>query len=450
MEKQREVSRAADKTEVPLILKVVVDVDTKFIGYTENSCTTRICGLFKKDGTPLESIKNGEAGIVVLEQTPFYAESGGQVGDSGEICEGQSGVFIVQDTQKHATFHLHYGYMAKGSFMLGAEVTAEIDKIRRQMIKLNHSAAHLLHNSLHLILGEHAVQRGSSVDNKRLRFDFTHPTVVAAKELLNIEQMVNVQIRANLEVKTIIKQLSEAKREGAVALFGEKYGDEVRVVSMGNFSKELCGGTHVNNTGEIGLFKIVAEIGIAAGVRRIEAVTGENALIRFEKMEAELKEASHLLGVGLEQVVDKVKQVAEEMRVTGKEFSRLQSELMSSKNKDLAKFAVNVKGVSVLSIKVPAAVDSKMLRQMADSLKQQLHSAIVVLATVNEEKAQLIVGVTQDLLNKVSAHELLQHINKQIGGSGGGRADMAQGGSTNISALQVALDSVLSWVRSRI
>ncbi len=450
MAKQREISRAADKTVTPLTLKLAIDVDTRFVGYTENSCVTKICGLFKKDGTPLESMQHGEEGIVVLEETPFYAESGGQAGDSGEIYAGQSGVFVVQDTQKQATFSLHYGYLAQGALMMGAEVTAEIDQVKRQMTKLNHSATHLLHNSLHLVLGGHANQRGSLVDSKRLRFDFAHPTMLNPKELESIEQIVNTQIRANLAVKTVVKSIVEAKADGAFALFGEKYGEEVRVVSMGNFSKELCGGTHVKSTGEIGLFKIVAEVGVAAGVRRIEAVTGENALIRVGKIEAWLKEAANLLGVGLEQVGAKITQLAEAARLSEKELSRLQSEVMSGKNKELAELAVKIKGVSVLSTKVPT-VDNKMLRQMTDALKQQLHSAVVVLATVNPaaDKAQLIVGVTQDLVTNIKANELLQHINQQIGGSGGGRADMAQGGSTNIFALQKALDSVFSWIRSK-
>ncbi len=449
MEKQRETSRAACKIDNSSTLKLVVDVDTNFVGYTENKCLTKICGLFKKDGTPLENIKVGEEGIIVLEKTPFYAESGGQVGDSGEIYLGDKGVFVVQDTQKQPTFYLHYGYMAKGSFSADAEVTAEIDTVRRQMIRLNHSTTHLLHTSLRSVLGEHAMQRGSSVDNKRLRFDFTHSSVLTPKEISDIEQMVNAQIRANLAVKTTSKALEDAKREGAFALFGEKYGDEVRVVSMGHVSQELCGGTHVSNTGEIGLFKIVAEIGIAAGVRRIEAVTGENALLRVDRLESELKGASQLLGVGLDQVLDKIKQIIEEKRGQDKELSRLNGELMVVKNKELAKQAIDVNGVSVLSIKVPE-VDSKILRQMVDALKQQLISAVVVLATVNNEKIQLIAGATKDLLDKIKANELLQHITKQIDGSGGGRADMAQGGGANISALQKALDSVLPWIKGKL
>jgi len=446
MAKQRETSRAASKCGVIETIKLDVDERTEFVGYTQNSCVSKICGLFKKDGTPLKAMRAGEEGMVVLGKTPFYAESGGQVGDSGEIYS-DTGVFLVKDTQKHDSQCLHYGYIVKGYLELSAEVNAEIDTKRRQALRLNHSATHLLHKSLRLVVGEHAMQRGSFVDDKRLRFDFTHASALTEKELYELEQMVNAQIRANLEVKTAIQSLEEAKQEGVFALFGEKYGEEVRVVTMGEFSKELCGGTHVANTGEIGLFKVVSETSIASGMRRIEGATGENALILVNNIEYKLKKVAQLLCTGITQVTDKIEQILEEKQIQEKEFLRLKNKLADNKVKDLVNQAINIEGILVLSANIPD-VNDKALRQMADSLKQQLGRAVVVLATVNAEKIQLIVSVTKDLTEKIKANELLQHIAKQIGGSGGGRADMAQGGGVVISALAGALDSVLPWVKS--
>ena len=448
MEKQRENSRAANKFEIVDTIKLPTDGDTKFVGYVQDSCVSRICGLFKKDGTPVKNLNAGDEGIVILEKTPFYAESGGQVGDSGEI-HSDIGIFIVRDTQKHDAVHLHYGYMTNGSLVLNSKITAKIDLERRQAIRLNHSATHLLHNCLRLVLGENAMQKGSYVDNKRLRFDFTHSSAPSAGELYEIEKLVNAQIRANLKVQTAIKSIEEAKQEGAFALFGEKYGDEVRVVTMGEFSKELCGGTHVNSTGEVGLFKIISEASIASGIRRIEAVTGENGFVRIDKIETQLRKAAQLLGVGLDQVVDKIQQISDERAVKEKEFLRLQSEVTTSKSMELANQAINVNGVSVLSFNLPG-VDSKILRQMVDILKQQLRSGVIVLATVNTDKVQLVVGVTKDLVDKIKANELLQYITKQINGNGGGKADMAQGGGTMVSALDGALGTVLPWIKNKL
>ncbi|MDR1057762.1 MAG: alanine--tRNA ligase [Coxiellaceae bacterium] len=449
MAKQQAISRSANKFEMSTNLKIEVDIKTtEFVGYTQSKCATRICGLFKKDGTLINGITEGKEGIVILEKTPFYAESGGQVGDSGEIYTNTS-TFVVQNTQKCGSLHLHYGYLKKGTLNSHEEVTAEIDETRRQMIRLNHSAAHLLHHGLHLVIGEHAIQRGSYVDNQRLRFDFTHFSALIKDELNKIEKLVNTQIRATLEVKTTIQSLAEAKRDGAWAIFGEKYGEKVRVVTMGGFSKELCGGTHINNTGEIGLFKITSETGIAAGIRRIEVVTGENALVWINKIESELKKSAQLLGVNLDRVTDKIVKIQEENHSQGKEILRLQSELMNRKSKDLAKLAMNIKGVSVLSTKL-YNVKSNVLRQMIDSLRQQLHSAVVVIAIVNNDKIKVVAGITQDLLGRVKANELLQHITKQIDGGGGGRADYAEGGGTNIASLQVALESVLPWVKNKL
>lgn len=448
MEKQREASRVVTKVDAGAPLKLTSDVTTKFIGYTADRCVTKVCGLYAIDGAARDSLNLREEGIILLEQSPFYAESGGQIGDSGEIYSS-SGVFVVRNTQKYSGWYLHYGSMVKGSLGSNAEVTAEVNVTRRLMIKSNHSATHLLHNSLRLVVGEHAVQRGSAVDNKRLRFDFNHNLALTAEDISRLEQMVNAKIRANLEVKTTIKSLDEAKSEGAFALFGEKYGDEVRVVTMGIFSKELCGGTHVNSTGEIGLFKVVSETGVAAGVRRIEAVTGENALFTINHMESELKAASRLLGVSSCQMVDRVKQLLEEKHLQEKELVRLKNEVMDGKNHELMKQVINIGSISILSVEL-AAADGKMLRQTVDSLKRELRSAVVVLATINEGKVQLVAGVTEGLLNKINANELLVYVTRQIDGSGGGRADMAQGGGINVEALQGALASVVPWVKDKL
>ncbi len=435
MEKQRETSRAANKFNATSTVKLAVDGITEFTGYTQNSCIGKIQGLFKKDGMKVEYLSVGEEGIVVLDKTVFYAESGGQVGDLGEIYSDLS-VFTVQDTQKHGALYLHHGTVAKGSFALSNSITAMINEERRQAIRLNHSATHLLHAGLRFVLGDHALQRGSLVDNKKLRFDFTHMAALTAEELRELERIVNKQIRANLKVHTVVKSLEEAKKEQVYALFGEKYGDEVRVVKMGDFSKELCGGTHINATGEIGLFKIVAETSVAAGVRRIEAVTGENAIIWLYETESEF--------------VDRLQQVLAQKHSLEKEIANLKSERMVSKSQSLIDQVVAIGSINVLATKLTNA-DSKTLRLTVDTLKQQLGSAVVVLATVSgDNKAQLIIGVTQDLLNKIKANELLQYVMEQIGGSGGGRADMAQGGGTNIAALESALASVAAWVKSKV
>ncbi|EKE01309.1 MAG: hypothetical protein ACD_21C00162G0002 [uncultured bacterium] len=450
MEKQRETSRTANKFTTTSTLKLAIDGETEFVGYTQNSCTCEIRGLFKADGTPIKDLNTNEEGIVVLNKTPFYAESGGQIGDTGEIYS-ELGTFIVQDTQKYGALHLHYGTMAKGTFSANNSVTAEINTDRRQAIKLNHSTAHMLHAGLHLVLGEHATQRGSSVDAQKLRLDFAHLAALTSEELRELEQIVNSQIRANLEVRTIIKSLEEARRENAIALFGEKYGDKVRVIKMGEFSKELCGGTHVNFTGEIGLFKIVTETSVAAGIRRIEAVTGENALNWVNEIEAESKNISNLLGTGIDSqhITSRLQQILAEKRAQEKELMDFRNKSLIEKRKELAEKAVLVDNIKILAAELPHAED-KILRQSVDALKQQLQSAVIVLASKTDNKVQLVVGVTQNLLNKIKANELLQHITQQIDGSGGGRPDMAQGGGTKVAGLQKALNSVLPWVKTKI
>ena len=448
MEKQRASSRAAGKFSSASGVKLTMGGTTEFIGHMQNNCSCKIRGLFRTNGEPTKSLKTNEEGIIVLDKTTFYAEAGGQVGDAGEIYSDLD-VFKVRDTQKYGALHLHYGVMVNGAFALRNTATAAIDVERREAIRLNHSATHLVHSGLRFVLGDHAIQRGSLVDSEKLRFDFTHFAALTKEELNELEQIVNEQICSNLEIQTAVKSLEEAKRESVFALFGEKYGDEVRVVKMGDFSKELCGGTHVNTTGEIGFFKVIAETGIAAGIRRIEAVIGTSALVWVQKIEAELKNIGQFLGVGTTKIFSRMQEILAEKNIQEKELLGLRNERIISKSHSLIAQAVTVGKVKVLVTKL-ADVDNKALRQATDALKQQLSSAVVVLATVTENKAQLVAGVTQDLFAKIKADELLQYVTQQIDGSGGGRSDLAQGGGTKISALQQALDSVIPWVKSRV
>ena len=447
MEKQRANSRAASKFGANEFSSQLAGT-TEFLGYNQDSCSCKIIGLCSKDGSSLEFLAANATGIMVLDRTTFYAEAGGQVGDSGEIY-ADCGVFQVHDTQKYGSLCLHHGVMLKGTLALGTEVTATINSARRQAIKLNHSATHLMHSGLRLVLGPHAIQRGSLVDNEKLRFDFTHPAALTKEELHELERVINEQIRANLTIQTAIKSFAAAKRENILALFGEKYGDEVRVVSMGGFSQELCGGTHVSATGEIGCCKITAEIGIAAGVRRIEAITGAAALVWAQTVEAELQNVSQVLGVGPTKVFSKVQGVLAEKRRQEKELTELKNNMAINKTPDLVAQAVEFGSTKVLAT-ILVDVTSKALRQTVDTLKQQLSSAVVVLATVQDNKAQLVAGVTQDLLAKVKANELLQYVANQIDGSGGGRSDLAQGGGAKVAMLQQALASVIPWVKNKI
>lgn len=447
MEKQKQMSRSASKFVCDeLKLDIEGGCVTEFVGYEKESCNSKIIGIFKLNGEKITHLNVGEEGIVILDKTPFYAESGGQIGDRGEFYLNEDASFVVNDTQKNGSLYLHYGSMQKGTLAVQAIINAQIDTTYRQAIRLNHSATHLLHRSLRNVLGEHATQRGSSVDSKRLRFDFVHFNAVTTEEIREIELLVNRQIRADLEVNTAVKSLAAAKKEGVTALFGEKYGDEVRVVTMDKFSQELCGGTHVKRTGEIGVFKIIAEGGVAAGVRRIEAVTGENALLWIDSQQDELNNAAALLKTNCADIITKLQQLLEENRALEKECSALRETSTVNKSKFLIGQAVVVNGVKVVASKLPN-VDINALRQAVDILKQQLQTAIIVLATVNDNKIQLVAGVTKDLTAKFPANELLKYIAAQIGGSGGGRPDMAQGGGTRPEVLDAALQSVSTWVQ---
>jgi alanyl-tRNA synthetase len=402
-----------------------------------------------KQGAQVESLAEGEEGEVVLDRTPFYAEAGGQVGDAGELSA--PGVrFLVNDTQKRGAAHAHLGRVAQGSIRLGDTLDAQVDGARRQATVLNHSATHLLHAALRKVLGAHVQQKGSLVAPDRLRFDFAHFQALTPAEITEIEQLVNAQIRANTAAETRVMDYESAVAEGAVALFGEKYDKDVRVLRLGDFSMELCGGTHVQRAGDIGLFKIVSESGIASGVRRIEALTGAAALDYVEQNDALLQELAALVRGSREELKDKVREQLERARQLEREVRALKDRLASGRGVDLAAGAIDVQGVKVVATKVDGA-DAGALRSAVDQLKDRLKSAVVVLASVeNAAKVVLVVGVTADQTSRIKAGELAGAVAAQVGGRGGGRADFAQAGGSKPEALDAALESVAELVRARL
>ncbi|HYC45092.1 MAG TPA: alanine--tRNA ligase [Burkholderiales bacterium] len=447
MERQRERARAASR----FTAGQSVDYSgraTEFHGYEHLSIDATVVALYK-EGTQTEQIAGGENGVVVLDRTPFYAESGGQVGDRGELV-APGGTFTVEDTQKiQAEVYGHKGRLDTGRLRVGDRVSANVDTVARARAAWNHSATHLMHSALRQVLGNHVQQKGSLVDAQRTRFDFSHNEPMTQDQIREVERLVNDQIRRNVEVSARIMKHDEAVKAGAMALFGEKYGDEVRVIGMGDFSTELCGGTHVKRTGDIGFFKVIAETGIAAGVRRIEAVTGPGALEWVQAQEAKLGEAAAALRTSPQDVGAKIAQIMDNVRNLEKELSRLKSKLASSKGDELADQAFEVKGVKVVAASLEGA-DAKGLREAVDKLKDKLKSAAVVLAASNDGKVSLIAGVTADLTGKLKAGELVNHVAQQVGGKGGGRADMAQAGGTDASKLPQALASVKGWIEQRV
>lgn len=447
MSQQRKLSQAASKFKGSVTEKLEVNGSTEFCGYEKLTDSATILNLFQ-DGMPVKCLNIGEEGIIVLNRTPFYAESGGQIGDSGEIYTS-SAKFLVEDTKKQGAVYLHFGKMVQGKLQSADIITAEVSVLQRNAITANHSATHLLQAALRELLGDRyqITQKGSSVDSKRLRFDFAYNDSINHLQLLDIERIVNQKIHANLKVTTNVMTIDDAKKAGALALFDEKYGETVRVVSMGDFSKELCGGTHVKETSAIGLFKIISESGVAAGVRRIEAITSNNALLWFEESEISLLQIEQLLKTSRNLVVDKVKQLLNTNHFLEKEITNLKTNLASLKSKDLTSEAVEINGVKVLAV-ILENIDTKTLRTTLDELKQKFDSAVIVLATIISGKIQIVVGVTKNIVDKANANELMQHLAKQIDGSGGGRADMAQGGGTNTDNLTNALESVAVWVKS--
>ncbi|MFQ2468800.1 alanine--tRNA ligase [Aeromonas caviae] len=447
MEKQRARAKEASSFGVNYNDVLKLDFETPFTGYKQLSQNTQVVGIYK-DGVEVNGLIAGEEAVIVLAETPFYAESGGQVGDSG-ILKVDDGIFAVTDTQKAGKAIIHKGYLELGTLEKGAEVEAVVDGDRRQAIALNHSVTHLLHAALRQALGEHVTQKGSLVGAERMRFDFSHFEGLTMATIRRIEELVNAQIRANHEVATQLMGLEEAKSAGAMALFGEKYEDDVRVVRMGDYSTELCGGTHAKRTGDIGFFKIIAESGIAAGVRRIEAVTGKSAIDLMHQLGEQIEEAAALVKGDQFSIADKVRQVLDKAKMMERELEQLKAKLAAQAGNDLLSQVIDINGHKVL-VAALEGVDPKSLRGMLDELKNQMKSGVVLLATSSDGKVNLIAGVTNDLTGKVKAGELVNLVAQQVGGKGGGRPDMAQAGGTQPEAVPAALQSVHSWLEERL
>ncbi|EOK7296510.1 alanine--tRNA ligase [Escherichia coli] len=447
MEEQRRRAREASGFGADYNAMIRVDSASEFKGYDHLELNGKVTALFV-DGKAVDAINAGQEAVVVLDQTPFYAESGGQVGDKGEL-KGANFSFAVEDTQKYGQAIGHIGKLAAGSLKVGDAVQADVDEARRARIRLNHSATHLMHAALRQVLGTHVSQKGSLVNDKVLRFDFSHNEAMKPEEIRAVEDLVNAQIRRNLPIETNIMDLEAAKAKGAMALFGEKYDERVRVLSMGDFSTELCGGTHASRTGDIGLFRIISESGTAAGVRRIEAVTGEGAITTVHADSDRLSEVAHLLKGDSNNLADKVRSVLERTRQLEKELQQLKEQAAAQESANLSSKAIDVNGVKLLVSEL-SGVEPKMLRTMVDDLKNQLGSTIIVLATVAEGKVSLIAGVSKDVTDRVKAGELIGMVAQQVGGKGGGRPDMAQAGGTDAAALPAALASVKGWVSAKL
>ncbi|EHX7988454.1 alanine--tRNA ligase [Escherichia coli] len=447
MEEQRRRAREASGFGADYNAMIRVDSASEFKGYDHLELNGKVTALFV-EGKAVDAINAGQEAVVVLDQTPFYAESGGQVGDKGEL-KGANFSFAVEDTQKYGQAIGHIGKLAAGSLKVGDAVQADVDEARRARIRLNHSATHLMHAALRQVLGTHVSQKGSLVNDKVLRFDFSHNEAMKPEEIRAVEDLVNAQIRRNLPIETNIMDLEAAKAKGAMALFGEKYDERVRVLSMGDFSTELCGGTHASRTGDIGLFRIISESGTAAGVRRIEAVTGEGAITTVHADSDRLSEVAHLLKGDSNNLADKVRSVLERTRQLEKELQQLKEQAAAQESANLSSKAIDVNGVKLLVSEL-SGVEPKMLRTMVDDLKNQLGSTIIVLATVAEGKVSLIAGVSKDVTDRVKAGELIGMVAQQVGGKGGGRPDMAQAGGTDAAALPAALASVKGWVSAKL
>ncbi|ECS3398487.1 alanine--tRNA ligase [Salmonella enterica] len=447
MEEQRRRAREASGFGADYNAMIRVDSASEFKGYDHLELNGKVTALFV-DGKAVEAINAGQEAVVVLDQTPFYAESGGQVGDKGEL-KGAGFTFAVDDTQKYGQAIGHLGKLSAGALKVGDAVQADVDEARRARIRLNHSATHLMHAALRQVLGTHVAQKGSLVSDKVLRFDFSHNEAMKPSEIREVEDLVNAQIRRNLPIETNIMDLEAAKAKGAMALFGEKYDERVRVLSMGDFSTELCGGTHASRTGDIGLFRIISESGTAAGIRRIEAVTGEGAMATVHAQSDRLNDIAHLLKGDSQNLGDKVRAVLERTRQLEKELQQLKDQAAAQESANLSSKAVDLNGVKLLVSEL-AGIEPKMLRTMVDDLKNQLGSTVIVLATVVEGKVSLIAGVSKDVTDRVKAGELIGMVAQQVGGKGGGRPDMAQAGGTDAAALPAALASVQGWVSAKL
>ncbi|HHL0156734.1 TPA: alanine--tRNA ligase [Klebsiella quasipneumoniae subsp. quasipneumoniae] len=447
MEEQRRRARESSGFGADYNAMIRVDGASEFKGYDRLELNGKVTALFI-DGKAVDSVSAGQEAVVILDQTPFYAESGGQVGDKGEL-KGAGFSFAVSDTQKYGQAIGHIGKVASGSLKVGDAVQADVDEARRQRIRLNHSATHLMHAALRQVLGTHVAQKGSLVNDKALRFDFSHFEAMKPEEIRAVEDLVNAQIRRNLAIETNIMDIDVARASGAMALFGEKYDDRVRVLQMGDFSTELCGGTHAARTGDIGLFRITSESGTAAGVRRIEAVTGEGAIAMLHAQSDQLSDIAQLLKGDSHNLGEKVRAALERTRQLEKELQQLKEQAAAQESANLSSKAEEINGVKLLVSEL-AGVEPKMLRTMVDDLKNQLGSTVVVLATVADGKVSLIAGVSKDVTDRVKAGELVGMVAQQVGGKGGGRPDMAQAGGTDASALPAALASVKGWVSAKL
>lgn len=448
MNEQRARARAAGSFKVDYTATLKIDGETTFEGYSDLSGQGAVVALLK-DGEPVDTLTADDDGVIVLDRTPFYAESGGQIGDSGYLSNDAC-KFEVRACSKSSGNHLHIGRLLSGSVAVGDNLTADVDSDVREATELNHSATHLLHAALRELLGEHVTQKGSSVDSERLRFDFSHLEGVKASELKAIETLVNNQIRSNTAVETHVCSMEEAKERGAMMLFGEKYGDEVRVLSMGGrFSVELCGGTHVDRTGDIGLFRIVSESGVAAGVRRIEAVTGRAAIELCDSNEAILDSAAKAVKANRDNLAEKLAQLLQQNKSLEKELTAAKGKLASAASGDLATQAVEVSGIKLLAVSLDGA-DPKTLGDTLDKLKNTLGSAVILLASADGDKVNLIAGVTKDLIKQVKAGDLIKFFAPLVGGKGGGRPDMARGAGSDVAALAQALEQVPAWLETQL
>jgi len=448
MEEQRSRARSASQFGLDYSDNIRVDGSTQFCGYETLENDANILALYAA-GEPVDSATQDAEVVLVLDKTAFYAESGGQVGDSGYL-QTDSGKIEIIDCRKSGDHHLHIGRVLSGAIKAGQQVTARVDSTVRQSTALNHSATHLMHAALQQVLGDHVVQKGSLVDSERLRFDFSHNEAVTPKQIRQIEHIVNREILRNSNVDTEVMSMDDARDKGAMALFGEKYGDEVRVLSMvGDFSVELCGGTHVSRTGDIGLLRISGESSVAAGVRRIEAVTGDKAVELCDQLQDTIADVSSLVRASGGNVADKVQQLVDDNRRLQKEIEALKSKLANASGSDLMSGLKQINGINVLSTVVEGA-DAKSLRGVADQVRSKLDKGVFFLAAVEGDKAALVAGVTSNLTDSLKAGDLLKHVTAQVGGKGGGRPDMAQGAAADISALPEAMQSVYSWVEQNI
>ena len=449
MESQRTRARASSQfTAVSAQLKLEEYPATKFLGYEDSASDSQLLAILQNDES-IKQLDNGDQAIVILDCTPFYAEAGGQVGDNGTIVIDDETEFRVVDTQKQNDVYLHLGTLISGELSVGDKINAHIDEEHRLSVVLNHSATHLMHAALRRVLGDHVQQKGSLVDTDKLRFDFSHYQSVEPAQLSEIETRVNDEIRGNLETRAELMDMAAAKKTGAMALFGEKYGDVVRVLTIGSDSTELCGGTHVNRTGDIGLFKIVIESGIASGVRRIEAVTGEAAMLRFTESENKLGVAAQTLKANRDNLLQRIEQLQSSHRLLEKEVVALKSKMASQAGGDLASQAQDVAGIKVLAAKLDGA-NVKTLRETVDQLKNKLGAAAIVLASSEDGKVTIIAGVTKAESERIRAGDLANHVAEQCGGRGGGRPDMAQAGGSQPENLAAALESVVPWVESKL